>query len=367
MRVALDVHAIGLRQTGNETYIRNLADSLSTLALPDLDFHYYHTLPHERFEHGGWRGHLHRLHPHTSFLRIPISFPIALTMNKIDIAHFQYVAPPLCPCRTIVTIHDISFEYFREYFNPLAWARMKLLIPLSGRQAAHVITISEYSRQQLIRTYRLPEDHVSVTYLGVSSKFRIMSEMESMAATSHFDLTTPYILGVGNVQPRKNLIRLIRAFAKLRKEKWIPHKLVLVGQMTWQAERIVEEISKLGIGDSVMTIGYVTDQELIGLYNRAALFVYPSLYEGFGLPILEAMACGVPVVTSNVTCIPEVAGDAALLMDPLSEAELSAAMLRIIDNHELADSLKSRGLVRSKQFSWRTAAEQTAEIYARFV
>ncbi len=366
MRVALDVHSIGMRQTGNETYIRNLVEHLAAMQLPEVEFHYYHTRHRKDFDHASWRGRVHRLRPHASFVRIPLSFPTALWTHKIDLAHFQYVAPPLCPCRTIVTIHDISFEFFPEYFHPRERARMKLLIPLSGRRAAHVLTISEYSRRQLIETYGLREDRVDVTYLGVSPAFRPLSDEEAIAATRRFDLSQPYILGVGNVQPRKNLVRLIRAFARLRRGKSIPHQLVLDGQMAWKAGQLLEEIDTLGIRDAVKITGYVSEQELVGLYNRAALFVYPSLYEGFGLPIVEAMACGTPVITSSVTSMPEVAGDAALLVDPLSEDEIAAAMLQAIDRPELAASLRRQGLARSKQFNWRTVAEQTAKIYQQY-
>ena len=365
MQLALDVHSIGMQQTGNETYMRNLVENLVEVAPADFDFHYYHTLPESAYRHDGWRGVLHRLRPHSAMVRIPFSFPTALWRRGIDLAHFQYVAPPLCPCPTVVTIHDISFEFFPEYFNPRERMRMKLLIPLSGRRAAHVLTISEYSRRQLIETYRLSEEKVTVTYLGVSPAFLPLHDEEVCKKTARFDLSGPCILGVGNVQPRKNLVRLIRAFAALRKTKSIPHQLVLVGKMAWKAEQVLEEIERLGIRDAVKITGYVTEEELVALYNRADLFVYPSLYEGFGLPIVEAMACGTPVVTSNVTCMPEIAGDAALLVDPLSEEEIGAAILRVIDDPALGAELTKKGLLRSKVFNWRSTAEQTVDIYRK--
>lgn len=366
MRVAIDVHAIGMRQTGNETYIRNLTGNLEQLGLNDLEFHYYHTLPPGAVDTGLGSAQLHRLRPHTPFLRIPLSFPAALWAHKIDLAHFQYVAPPLCPCRTIVTIHDISFEFFPEYFNPLQRARMRMLIPPSGKRANHVITISEFSRRQLIETYCLKEEKVSVTYLGVADTFRCMRLDEADAALTRFGLAMPYILGVGNVQPRKNLTRLIRAFAYARRKRNIPHQLVLVGQMAWKGREIMAEIERLGIADAVKITGYVSDEELVALYNRADVFVYPSLYEGFGLPILEAMACGAPVVTSHAASMPEVAGDAALLVDPLSESDIATAILRLIDGPQLSATLRRKGLQQSGRFRWKAVAEQTANIYRKF-
>jgi glycosyltransferase involved in cell wall biosynthesis len=368
MRIALDMHTVGMRQTGNETYIRNLATSLAEMQPPGFEFHYYHTLPRSKLNGDGWgAGSMHRLRPHTPFVRIPFAFPAALWNHKIDLAHFQYVSPPFCPCKTVVTIHDISFEFFPDYFPPLQRARMRMLIPASGRRADHVITISEFSKRQLIDTYGMKEDKISVTYLGVAPAFRPLPDADAEARLARFALSRPYILGVGNLQPRKNILRLIRAFAELRRTQAIPHQLVLVGQMAWKGTEILRAVEDLGLLDAVTMTGYVTDDELVALYGRAAVFVYPSLYEGFGLPILEAMACATPVVTSDVSSMPEVAGDAALLVDPTSEAAIADAVGRVLNDSPLAAAMKLRGLEQSRRFSWPAAAEQTAKIYRRLI
>ena len=173
----------------------------------------------------------------------------------------------------------------------------------------------------------------------------------------------PFILAVGNLQPRKNLERLLRAYADLRRRFSPPHRLVLVGQAGWQGQRVGEEVARLGLTDWVTLPGYLSSQDLVVLYNLADIFVYPSLYEGFGLPVIEAMACGTPVITSNMTSLPEVAANAAVLIDPRSEAEISRALERLIDDSSMRNFLRAAGLKRPRDFSWKNAAEKTIEAY----
>jgi len=363
-RVAVDIHQIGLRQTGNETYIRNLVEQLAILAPPELEFVCFTTQPESRLPMLNWPGPVKRLWPHTPLLRIPCSFPLALRQMAADIAHFQYVSPPYSPCPAVVMVHDISFELFPECFNPLSRKRMQLLIPRSARKAARVLTVSEFSKRQLVETYHLPEDHVVVTHNGVSPQFRPLESLApAVARLAALGVVQPFILGVGNLQPRKNLVRLLQGYARLRKQCDPPHRLVLVGQKAWRGHQVEAEITRLGLGDWVDMPGYVDGDSLVALYNAAEIFVYPSLYEGFGLPVVEAMACGTPVITSNVSSLPEVAGEAALLVDPLSVEELGVAMERLLDDSALRVALREKGLRRAQDFSWRQLAEQTVAVY----
>jgi glycosyltransferase involved in cell wall biosynthesis len=363
MRLGLDIHQIGARQTGNETYLRNLLEQFSALSEPH-DLRLYHT-GSVTSPDPAWRGVLRQIKPHTPFLRIPFSFPAALWTDKVDLAHFQYVAPPVCPCPTVVTVHDISYEFLPQFFRTAERLRMKALIPPSARRAREVLTVSEYSRRQLIEHYRLSPDKVTATLLGVSPRFRVIADEGWLdAQLARFDLRTPYLLGVGNLQPRKNLPRLIRAFARL-KAKGLPHQLVLVGQAAFRGHEVEAEIASRGLQNDVLLTGYVTEDELIALYNRATAFSYPSLYEGFGLPVIEAMACGVPVVTSNVSSIPEVAGDAAVLIDPQSEDELYCALMDVLSDPDRQRSMREKGLNRVPLFDWRKTAQQTLDIYRR--
>jgi len=182
-----------------------------------------------------------------------------------------------------------------------------------------------------------------------------------------YDLPRRFVLAVGNLQPRKNLDRLLGAYARLHDRGVVPHGLVLVGQRWYKGEAVAERIRELGIEKDVRLTGYVSDEELVALYNLADIFVYPSLYEGFGLPVLEAMACGTPVVTSNTTSLPEVAGDAAVLVDPRSESEIMNAIERVACDPDYRRELRRRGLAQAAKFSWRRVAEQTAEVYRSVV
>lgn len=363
-QIAIDMHTVGQRQTGNETYIRNLAEQFSTMELP-WDFHFYHTLPREKIDASRWAGRVCRLHPHQPMFRIPFSFPLALWRDKIDLAHFQYVAPPFCPCPTVVTVHDISYEYFPEYFHPLQRMRMRTLIPRSARSAAQVITISEFSRKTISERYDIAESRITVTPLGASEAFRRLDETQAYETTKRFGISRPFILGVGNLQPRKNLERLIRAFSRLVRKNGRDLDLVLVGQPAWQEHRIQAEVQRLGIDQHVRFTGYVSEEELVALYNRATVFAYPSIFEGFGLPVIEAMACGAPVLTSNVSSLPEVAGEAAVQVDPLDEDAIRSGLQDMIESPSLLADLREAGRTQAARFSWRSTAESTMRVFEK--
>lgn len=365
LRVGIDIHAIGSRQTGNETYVRNLVEQLILLQEPALDLGLYHTHPDAAPQ---WRDRCRRVWPAPASLRIPLGFPAVLARDRIDVAHFQYVMPPLCPCPAVVMIHDISYEFHPEYFHPLARRRMQLLIPLSARRSARVLTVSEFSKRQIVERYRIPEEKITVTHNGVAPHFRALTDADRLATTLRRQgLRRPYILAVGNLQPRKNLERLVRVYASLRKRELIEQELVLVGQLHWKGSAVLAAIEASGCAEQVRVTGYVDEEDLVALYNGADLFAYPSLYEGFGLPVIEAMACGTPVITSRTASLPEIAGDAAVLVDPGSDGELEAALLRLCGDAEQRRELRERGLARSRLFDWKRGAEQTLAVFKRAV
>lgn len=359
MKIGIDIHTIGAKQTGNETYIKNLISNMQS----DHELHLYHTKA-EQESLPKWSAHFHQIKPHNPLLRIPVSFPIALQRDKIDVAHFQYVAPPVSHCPTVVMVHDISYEFFPEFFSPLARKRMQLLIPFSARKSAHVLTVSEYSKKQIVETYGIPEEKVTVTYNGVSDQFhKIDSDTELDNTLQRFALKDePFILAVGNLQPRKNIERLIRVYCQLRKAEKIQQKLVLVGKLDYRGHAIEQQIIDSGMQNHITTTGYVSDDELIALYNRADFFVYPSYYEGFGLPVIEAMACGTAVITSRVSSIPEVGGEAAMYIDPHSDNDLEQQILKIANDANLRNNLIEQGLTQAKKFNWETTAKQTINI-----
>jgi len=262
--------------------------------------------------------------------------------------------------KKIITICDVTPLLFPETHGRMQVWHHRLALPFILRSADRIITISEASRRDIIRCCNVPEEKVSVTLLAASLPALPVGGVTSAAPV--VGIAGPYILNVGTLEPRKNLSGLLDAFAAACR-RGLPHSLVIAGAGGWGRASIPAIAERLGIGDRVQVAGFIEDRDLPGLYAGADFFVYPSLYEGFGLPVLEAMACGTPVITSNISSLPEVAGDAALLVDPHSSEELSSAMLRLAGDAGLRQELRSRGWERAAQFSWERTADETWRIY----
>ena len=270
------------------------------------------------------------LPPPTPLVRVPVFLAWELRRRPVDVLHVQYTAPPFCPCPVVATIHDLAFEHLPETFTRRGAFQLKLTVRRTARRAARIATVSEYSRQDLLRTYGLPPEKVAVTYNGIDKHFTPAPAApgEAEAIRRRFGIGRDYLLAVGSLQPRKNLERLIRVYAGLRsRDASFRHQLVLVGRKLWLADGIFAEVRRQPWADDVILTDYVEDGALAALYRGAAAFVYPSLFEGFGLPPLEAMACGVPVVTSDTSSLPEVTGGAALLAEAYWVLYIFAAFL----------------------------------------
>lgn len=371
MRIGIDAHAIGARQGGNETYIRNLIK-----ALAEIDGRNSYTLylagaaVAEQWRDGFCKQYpnfeIRSLPPPTPLVRVPVALAVELRLRPVDLIHVQYTAPPFCPVPIVATIHDLAFEHLPETFTRRGSLQLKLTVRRTARKAARIATVSEYSRQDILRTYELPPEKVVVTYNGVEPHFspRPNSADESSQIRRRFGVERDYILAVGSLQPRKNLIRLIRAYVRLRsQDPGFEYQLVIVGRKLWLADEIFDEVKKQKWANDVVLTGYVADEDLPALYRSATAFVYPSIFEGFGLPPLEAMACGTPVVTSNTSSLPEVVDDAALLINPYDEQDLSNALTRIAGDELLRARLRKQGIEQAKKFTWREAAEKTLQIY----
>ncbi len=371
MHIGIDAHAIGARQGGNETYIRGLIEALAELDAVNR----YTIYIANRAAAAEWRERLAARHPNfgvrllpppTPLVRVPVFLAWELRRRPVDVLHVQYTAPPFCPCPVVATIHDLAFEHLPETFTRRGAFQLKLTVRRTARRAARIATVSEYSRQDLLRTYGLPPEKVAVTYNGIDKHFTPAPAApgEAEAIRRRFGIGRDYLLAVGSLQPRKNLERLIRVYAGLRsRDASFRHQLVLVGRKLWLADGIFAEVRRQPWADDVILTDYVEDGALAALYRGAAAFVYPSLFEGFGLPPLEAMACGVPVVTSDTSSLPEVTGGAALLVDPLQEESLAAALLRVVGDEPLRARLRAAGLAQAAKFTWREAAEITLRLY----
>jgi glycosyltransferase involved in cell wall biosynthesis len=282
----------------------------------------------------------------------------------------QYTAPPFAPCPVVATIHDLSFEHLPQTFKRRSRMQLRLTIRRTARAAAHIITPSNYTRRDIIETYGIPEERTSVTPLAAPPHFApVREERELKRVRELYGIPQDYVLAVGSIQPRKNLVRLIAAYAELRRAHLVEKlpQLVVVGKRAWLYGETLRTVDKYDLHDFVTFTGYVSAADLPALYTGALCFVYPSYYEGFGLPPLEAMQCGAPVITGDRTSLPEVVGSAGLMIDPFDEQALTKAIARVIGDRHLRAELRRKGLERARLFDWRETARLTLRAYAQAV
>lgn len=275
-----------------------------------------------------------------------------------------HVLPPIHPRRSIVTVHDLGYRYFPQTHRPLDRLYLDLSTRWNARAAARILADSEATKADLIREYGTPAEKIAVVYPGRDENLRRIEDSAAIAAVkAKYNIAGEYILYIGTLHPRKNLARLIDAFATVNAQCTMHNaQLIIAGRKGWLYDEIFARARALGLTDSVIFTGYVPDADLPALLSGARLFAFPSLYEGFGFPVLEAMICGVPVVCSNTSSLPEVAGDAALLVDPLDTAALAAAMARLLTDESLRAALTARGYEQAQRFSWEKAARQVLDI-----
>jgi len=287
--------------------------------------------------------------------------PKAVKTYEIDVILLpKNVLPFFINCKSIIVIHDLA--YYMPKLNAYPFidtTYMKSMIKSSAKRANHIIAISENTKKDIIKFTGIEEDKITVVYEASDRKYgQIFDKTELDVVKTKYNLPEQFIFCCDSITPRKNTARLLAAF-DLIKDK-IPHKLVLTGGVSWNSKKVNELVENME--ESVMKLGYVSDEDMPLLYNLADLFVYPSLYEGFGLPPLEAMACGCPVITSNTSSIPEVVGDAEVMVDPDSIADLAKAMYEVLTDDELRENMSRKGLERAKNFSWETCANDTLDV-----
>jgi glycosyltransferase involved in cell wall biosynthesis len=290
--------------------------------------------------------------------------PGTLSRVRPNLCHFTNYLAPLNPrCPYVVTIYDMTLFITPRFHRFKKLVLDRTLIPHIARRADAIITVSNSARADIVRFLKVPREKIQVITGGVSPAFSPVTDPHRLAAVrAQYGLSRPYILYVGTIEPRKNIARLIRAFAML-KSRGLPHKLAIVGQAGWHCEPVFAEVERLGLKQDVIFTGYVPFSDLPALYSAAESMAFPSLYEGFGLPVVEAMACGTPVVTSNSSSLMEVADGAALLIDPLSVEEIAQALHRIHFDEDLRDELHQRGISRASEFTWQQSARTTLELY----
>jgi glycosyltransferase involved in cell wall biosynthesis len=370
MHIGLNAHLLSLgrnyRGAGINSYIYYLLKNLGQL---DSGHRYSVFLSEHRFADARLRLYYTPWPTHRPVVRIlweQLMQPIALHRREVDLLHaMAFVGPLVTPCPFVVTIYDLSFLHCPDAFRP--WNRWYLstFTALSVRRARRVIVISKSTKRDVVDMLGVPPDRVDVAYCGVDEIFHPLPAAEVANFRHERALPDRFILFLGTLEPRKNVQKLIRAYSRWRKvEPGIP-KLVVAGGKGWYYDRIFDEVESLGLTGEVIFPGYVMQEDLPWWYSAADLFVYPSRFEGFGMPVLEAMACGTPVVTTNVAALPEVAGDAALLVDPDDETQLVEVMRQALRDEALRQEMRAKGLAQAASFTWARTARQTADTYDR--
>lgn len=297
--------------------------------------------------------------------RLSVPLPVEFIVGSVDLFHStDFVLPPTRSSTvSVLTVHDLSFVRVPDSASPRLKSYLDSVVPCSVRCASHVLADSEATKSDLISLYNVPVEKVSVLLSGVNQQFKQVLVRGVMTTRSKYGLgSSPYILSIGTVQPRKNYGRLIQALARLRSQGY-DLNLVIAGGKGWLENDIYKTLRASHMEAYVKFIGFADDADLPALYSGAICFAFPSLYEGFGLPVLEAMACGTPVITSNISSLPEVAGDAALVVDPYDVEAITHALKRVIDDSALRDRLIKAGLARAQQFTWEKSAAELMRIY----
>jgi glycosyltransferase involved in cell wall biosynthesis len=294
-----------------------------------------------------------------------VSVPIDTRRLGIDVFHgTNFMVPRFATVPTVATVHDLTAQLFpstHTIYNRF----VQRIVPFTLGRCKCIITGSQNTKRDIISHFQIDEGKITVIPYGVSDAFEKRQDRAYLGEIrKKLGLPSRYILYVGTLEPRKNLPFLINAFARLKKEEHLDHRLVLAGARGWRYRQIFRTIEERNLVKDVLTLGYVRQEDLPGLYTMADLFVYPSLYEGFGLPPLEAMACGVPVITSNSSSLPEVVGNAAMTFDPRDSRGLVEKMRTLMGDEELRRSYIEQGSIRARQFTWERTARETLKVYA---
>jgi glycosyltransferase involved in cell wall biosynthesis len=365
MKIGLSCEFLGIKRNGTATYSRTL---LRGLALLEDDHEYYPYLSSPgalALVPDAPRMQPRMVMPYNAYIRLALTLPLELLRRPVDLLHAQGWGPVWAPCPMVLTIHDIGWERFPEIYPRALAIRLSRQVRDSARRAAHIIASSHYTAEDLVSIYGIPRSKIDVIYPAMSPDIQRVEDAEQVAATlASYGISQPYILYVGSIEPKKNVHRLIEAYAALVRERNLPHTLVIAGRALWLSEAILQLPAQLGIAERVRFTGPVRQDDLAALYSGADMFAFLGMYEGFGYPPLEALACGAPVLAANRTSLPEVLGDAAVLVDPDDTAAVADGMARLLDDAHLRAALRSRGYARCAQFELTRHARQVAAIYA---
>jgi glycosyltransferase involved in cell wall biosynthesis len=364
VRIAIDARK--LHDFGIGTYIRNL---LKHLALIDRETEYVLLCRPQDVKIAEGLGPNFRTVAEPSrpySVAEQVMLPARLVAQNVSLLHEpHYVLPPLVPCRAVVTIHDCIHLMFPQYLpNRLAYGYARANLWAAAKRAERIFTVSETSKADILRYCDVPAERIIVVYNAIDERFSAPPDLDAVERVrERYQLHGPFALYVGNIKPHKNLERLIDAFDLVRRSGFERLELLIIGDQISKYPRLRRAVDRHKLHKHVRFLGFVADDTLAALYRLATVFVFPSLYEGFGLPPLEAMASGTPVVTSNRSSLPEVVGDAAVLVDPYSAASIAEGIQRVLGDADLRRTLTQRGLARAAEFSWDTSIRRIREVY----
>ncbi len=366
MRIALDAIPLVAAKTGIGHYTDALANSLAG----SFSDHQYVLLSPFDFAYDASNGHPKNLSkqffPVRSIFRKwwLVGLPAMLQISPVDVFHgTNYCIPVVAPCPTVVTVHDLSLYTQSHTHEQANVTRGKRRMPLMARRASAIISPSEWTKREIIQYLGVRPEKIRVIFEAARVEMKPIPRESCLPVLEKYGIRSPYLLYVGTIEPRKNLLTLIRAYEELLRTT--PHKpqLVLAGGKGWLFDEVFNLVEELKLGENVRFTGYVQDADLPALYSAAHAFTYPSFYEGFGLPPLEAMACGAPVITSNATSLPEVVGKAGLMHDPNDKHELVKAMALLLDDATAREKFIRAGFEQAARFSWERAARETQQLY----
>lgn len=362
MQFAVDAHAIGLRQTGNEVYIRNLLQQFATI---DSEAEFTAYVSSSRAARQIPASFRHQCVSTNPCRRLGLDLPARVRTDRPNLVHVQYTAPLSVQAPVVATVHDVSFLECPQFFSRTRALQLRLTVRRTVEKAARVITVSDFSRRAILHHYDIDPQKVVMIPNAVSNAFRPMNRKAAQRRIEGaYGIRGPFVLTVGDLQPRKNHLGLLAAFESLlASHPELPHRLVFVGKDTWSSKPLHRAAQRSPFHDRIHFTGFVEDTDLVNFYGACDLVVFPSFYEGFGLPILEAMASGRAIACSNTTAMPEVADGAGVLFDPHSRWEMTRAMSQVLRNAELRAQLERRGIQRAKLFSWQRSARLTLEVY----
>ncbi|MFH1284659.1 MAG: glycosyltransferase family 1 protein [Candidatus Peregrinibacteria bacterium] len=361
MKIAIDIRTAGGEKTGKGWYTFHIVQNLLRLDKKNSYILYssYGIPGFEQFKNA----HLKLIKGKSIFWHRRVAKDVKKENVDLFFAPASYIIPAILPksIKKIITIHDLVAFLFPDTHNKKAVFIEKFYLKSSLRSADYVLTVSENTRRDVLKKFKYPEDKIEVVYCAASENFKPLDKNSLLPFIKKTNLPAKFFLAVGTLSPRKNYENLLKAFAQIH-QSFPEYNLIIVGDKGWDYDEIFKIIRESYLQKSVHLLGYLSEKSLVNLYNLARALVFPSYYEGFGIPPLEAMKCGCPVIASCVSSIPEVMGDAAVLVNPDSTTEIAGAMTKLIKDSDLCEELKNLGLVRSTHFSWESSAQKLLDI-----